>query len=240
MEKVGVGIVGCGNISGAYLKAMRDFPILDIRGVADLTRARAGQGRGVRGAGTGPRCAVRGSDHRDRRQPDDPAGACGRGHAGARCRQACLFRKAARRDLCRRASPGGGGVGEGVADRRRAGHFPGRRPPDGARGVGPGADGLPVGGTATFMCPGHERWHPDPDFYYKEGGGPVLDMAPYYVTALVNLLGPVAEVAGFAAMPRACRTITSEPRNGETIEVEVPTHVAGRCASRAARSSRSR
>ncbi len=87
--------------------------------------------------------------------------------------------------------------------------------------------GAPVGGTAFFMCPGHERWHPNPDFYYKAGGGPMLDMGPYYLTDLVNLLGPVARVAGMAPAPRPTRTITSAPRAGEVIEVEVPTHVAG-------------
>ena len=59
-----------------------------------------------------------------------------------------------------------------------------------------GAIGQPLAGTAFFMCPGHERWHPSPAFYYLRGGGPMLDMAPYYVTDLVNLLGPVARVAG--------------------------------------------
>jgi predicted dehydrogenase len=87
--------------------------------------------------------------------------------------------------------------------------------------------GEPVGGTAFFMCPGHERWHPNPDFYYRIGGGPVLDMAPYYLTDLVNLLGPVARVAAMAPKPRPQRTITSQPRAGETIDVEVQTHVSG-------------
>ncbi len=93
--------------------------------------------------------------------------------------------------------------------------------------VDSGVLGTPVGGTATFMCPGHERWHPNPDFYYDVGGGPMLDMGPYYITDLVNLLGPVAKVAGFATAARKERTITSEARNGERIPVRVPTHVAG-------------
>ena len=50
-----------------------------------------------------------------------------------------------------------------------------------------GLIGRPIGGTAFFMCPGHERWHPNPGFYYLGGGGPMLDMGPYYVTDLVNL-----------------------------------------------------
>jgi predicted dehydrogenase len=90
-----------------------------------------------------------------------------------------------------------------------------------------GKIGTPVGGTAYFMCPGHERWHPAPDFYYQKGGGPVLDMAPYYITDLVNLLGPVARVAAMTSMPKKTRIITSQPRSGEKIPVEVSTHAAG-------------
>ncbi|HAN94771.1 MAG TPA: oxidoreductase, partial [Firmicutes bacterium] len=52
--------------------------------------------------------------------------------------------------------------------------------------------GEPIGFTASMICRGHESWHPSPEFYYKFGGGPLLDMGPYYLTALVNLLGRVA------------------------------------------------
>jgi predicted dehydrogenase len=74
---------------------------------------------------------------------------------------------------------------------------------------------------------GHEHWHPGPEFYYKKGGGPLFDMGPYYLTALVNLLGPVARVSGSAQQPIKQRTITSEPLNGTVIDVEVPTTIAG-------------
>ena len=90
-----------------------------------------------------------------------------------------------------------------------------------------GAIGQPVAATAFMMCPGHESWHPSPEFYYKLGGGPMFDMGPYYLTALVNLLGPVASVAGATSMLRKQRTITSQPLSGQVIDVEVPTHVAG-------------
>ncbi|MBC7960967.1 MAG: Gfo/Idh/MocA family oxidoreductase, partial [Vallitaleaceae bacterium] len=56
--------------------------------------------------------------------------------------------------------------------------------------------GKPIGAAAFMVCHGHETWHPDPEFYYKHGGGPMLDMGPYYVTALVNLLGGVSGVTG--------------------------------------------
>jgi predicted dehydrogenase len=87
--------------------------------------------------------------------------------------------------------------------------------------------GKPVAATAFMMNHGHENWHPGPEFYYKKGGGPLFDMGPYYLTALVNLLGPVARVSGSAKKTFATRTITSEPLNGTVIDVEIPTHIAG-------------
>ncbi len=90
-----------------------------------------------------------------------------------------------------------------------------------------GLIGRPVGGTAFFMCPGHERWHPNPGFYYLAGGGPMLDMGPYYVTDLVNLLGPVASVSGVATRLRPERVVTSKPLAGTRLPVEVATHVTG-------------
>ena len=90
-----------------------------------------------------------------------------------------------------------------------------------------GAIGDPIAATAFFTTPGHERWHPAPKFYYEVGGGPMLDMGPYYLTALVNLLGPAASVSGIARITYPERTITSEPLNGARIKVEIPTHVTG-------------
>ncbi len=90
-----------------------------------------------------------------------------------------------------------------------------------------GAIGTPVAANAFMMSRGHEHWHPNPVFYYKPGGGPLFDMGPYYLTALVALLGPVARVTGSARISRPTRTISSQPRDGEVIDVEVPTHVAG-------------
>ena len=71
------------------------------------------------------------------------------------------------------------------------------------------------------------RWHPDPEFYYRPGGGPLLDMGPYYLSALVHLLGPVVKVTGAASTPRAEREIGSGPRAGRRFAVEVDTHVTG-------------
>jgi predicted dehydrogenase len=78
-----------------------------------------------------------------------------------------------------------------------------------------------------MVTPGHERWHPNPDFYYQPGGGPLLDMGPYYVTALVTLLGPVVSVVGAASHTRNERTIGSGPRQGEKVPVDIDSHVTG-------------
>ncbi|MBI2423356.1 MAG: Gfo/Idh/MocA family oxidoreductase [Candidatus Hydrogenedentes bacterium] len=87
--------------------------------------------------------------------------------------------------------------------------------------------GRPVAATAFMQCHGHEHWHPDPEFYYLQGGGPLFDMGPYYLTALIHLLGPVKRVCGLTSQAFPERIITSEAKYGTVVHVEVPTHVAG-------------
>ncbi len=87
--------------------------------------------------------------------------------------------------------------------------------------------GDPLSATAFLMIPGHESWHPNPAFYYQTGGGPMLDMGPYYVTALIHLLGPVVEVTAIVTRGFARRVATCENRFGESITVECPTHYSG-------------
>jgi predicted dehydrogenase len=87
--------------------------------------------------------------------------------------------------------------------------------------------GRPIGAAAYMTGHGHESWHPDPEFYYEEGGGPMLDMGPYYVTALLNLLGPVERLTGVSSRMFDTRTITSPGKFGKVIPVEVDTHVTG-------------
>ena len=90
-----------------------------------------------------------------------------------------------------------------------------------------GAIGRPVSAVA-FMCShGPESWHPNPEFYYKAGGGPMFDMGPYYLTALINLLGPVKRVTGSAQTSFSERVATSKEKYGLKISVDVPTHVVG-------------
>ncbi len=84
-----------------------------------------------------------------------------------------------------------------------------------------------IGATAFMVCHGHESWHPNPEFYYQVGGGPMFDMGPYYLTALTEMMGNAVSVMGMTKVGNEYRTITSQPKNGTKIEVEVPTHVNG-------------
>ncbi|MDR2547619.1 MAG: Gfo/Idh/MocA family oxidoreductase [Lachnospiraceae bacterium] len=84
-----------------------------------------------------------------------------------------------------------------------------------------------VGASAFMLCRGHESWHPDPAFYYQYGGGPMMDMGPYYLTAMINLAGAVKAVTGIAKASFPTRTITSAAKHGTVVKVEVPTHITG-------------
>jgi predicted dehydrogenase len=229
MDRVGIGIVGLGNISGAYLKAAKEFfPILDIRAVADLNpdaaKAKADE-FGLKAVSldeifkapdveiilnlTIPRAHVdvglRAIDAGKHVYSEKPLG----------------VEFAQGRKLVAAAKAKGLRVGSAPDTFLGGAHQTSRRLVDA------GLIGTPVGGTAYFMCPGHERWHPNPAFYYDIGGGPMLDMGPYYITDLVNLLGPVARVAGIVTTPQPTRTVTAKERFGEIIPVHVPTHVSG-------------
>lgn len=228
MQSVGIGIIGCGNISPAYLKAARAFPVIDIRALADLNMTAAE----ARGAEFGVEAMT---VEALLARPDIEI-VLNLTIPGAHVAVGLQILRACKHAYSEKP------LGTDLGDARRLVDEAGRRDlrlgcaPDTFLGgahqtalafVDAGHLGQPIGGTAFFMCPGHERWHPDPAFYYRKGGGPMLDMGPYYITDLVNLLGPVARVACLAPEPRRQRTITSEPRRGEIMDVEVPTHVAG-------------
>jgi len=90
-----------------------------------------------------------------------------------------------------------------------------------------GAIGTPLYGKLHMGGAGHEHWHPNPEFYYKQGGGPMLDMGPYYLSALIQMLGPIKSVEGRAVTGFPTRTISSEPLTGTVVEVDTPTHYVG-------------
>ncbi|MDB9707667.1 Gfo/Idh/MocA family oxidoreductase [Planktotalea frisia] len=88
-----------------------------------------------------------------------------------------------------------------------------------------GTIGKVTSGAAVVMSSGMEDWHPNPDFFFQKGGGPILDLGPYYICNLVQLLGPVKKVTSFTGMASDTRTIQNGPRNGETVPVETPTTI---------------
>ena len=96
----------------------------------------------------------------------------------------------------------------------------------GRRLIADGTIGTPLGATATMLVGGPETWHPNADMFYRRGGGPLLDIAPYYLAALVSLLGRIDAVAGFTETPTLQRTLGAGPRAGHVVTVEVPTHAA--------------
>lgn len=88
-----------------------------------------------------------------------------------------------------------------------------------------GGVGRITSGTCHVMSAGMEMWHPNPRFFFLKGGGPILDLGPYYVANLINLIGPVKRVAALTSMANPTRTITSQPLAGQTIPVETPTNI---------------
>lgn len=226
---VGIGVVGCGVISKAYLAALRAFPDLALRAVADLrpdaAAARAAE-FGVPALSPGELLADPGVELVLNLTPPKAHGEVGLAalaagkHVYSEKPLAVSVAEARRLLLAAKARS----LRLGCApDTFLAG------PQQTARAlVDRGAIGEIVGATAFLQGPGPERWHPDPGFYYaREGGGPVLDMGPYYVTTLVNLLGPVARVMAMGRTVRTARTVATGPHVGRRIPVGCTTHVAG-------------
>ena len=87
-----------------------------------------------------------------------------------------------------------------------------------------GAIGTPLTGLTLFQSPGPESWHPNPEFLFAVGGGPLFDIGPYYLTTLVQIFGPIAKVTATSSTASPTRTIGSGPRAGTVFPVEVPTH----------------
>ena len=227
-QRLGVGIIGAGNISSQYLKAMRDFPVLDIRAIADMrpeVAAKKAAEFGVPSKTVDDLLA-------------DPSVDIIVNLTIPRAHVAVGLRAIAAGKHVYSEKPLGVSFAEGktlIAAAKRKGVRVGSAPDTFLGGghqqaravIDSGKLGTIVGGTAFFACPGHEYWHPDPAFYYDVGGGPVLDMGPYYITDLVNLLGPVARVQAMSLTPSKSRPIRSEPKKGQMMKVKVATHVTG-------------
>jgi predicted dehydrogenase len=227
-RRVGVGIIGCGNISSQYLKAMRDFPVLEIIAIADMKPEVADKKAAefgltavtVEALLADPKVEIIVNLTIPRAHVEVGLRALDAGkHVYSEKPLGVTFAEG--RKLAEAAAAKGLRIGAAPDTFLGGGHQK-------ARGmIDSGEVGSIVAGTAFMGVPGHERWHPDPAFYYDVGGGPMLDMGPYYITDLVNLLGPVARVQAMSATPQAERPIYSEPKKGQMMPVKVFTHVAG-------------
>ena len=224
-----VGVVGAGNISRAYLAALPTLSNVEVTAVADLVAARAEKAAAsVDGARALPLGALLAADDVDLvLNLTIPAAHADVAVAAIAAGKHVYGEKPLAADT---------GSARSVLDAASDAGLRVGCAPDTVLGTGVqtaravlDADqiGAPVAATAFMVTPGHEGWHPDPDFYYQPGGGPLLDMGPYYLTALVTLLGPVRHVAGMSSTPRSTRLIGSGPRAGQSIEVNVATHVTG-------------
>lgn len=226
--RVGVGIIGTGNISSAYLKAMKGFDVLDIVALSDMKPEVAQKRADEFGLKTksvddllaDPAVQIIVNLTIPRAHVEVGLKALNAGkHVYGEKPLGITFAEG--KTLIDAAKAKGLRIGSAPDTFLGGSHQQSRAVVDS------GALGTVVGGTAFFACPGHEYWHPDPAFYYDIGGGPVLDMGPYYITDLVNLLGPVARVSALSATPFKERPIRSEAKRGQMMPVKVHTHVTG-------------
>ncbi|WP_243229331.1 Gfo/Idh/MocA family protein [Microbacterium sp. CIAB417] len=229
MKSLKVGIIGCGNIAAQYLDTFSRLSSVELVAVADLVPERAAEVAarvpGVRALGIDELLAdpdvqlvVNLTIPAAHAEVAQRAIAAGKDVYTEKPLTADIPSAVALLDAATAAGVWVGSapdtvLGTGVQTARKA--------------IDDGLVGRPISATATMMTPGHERWHPHPDFYYLPGGGPLLDMGPYYVSALIQLLGPVVSVLGAASRTRDTRVIGSGARSGESIPVEVATHVTG-------------
>lgn len=223
-----VGVIGCGTISSVYLRNCRAFANLDVVAVADLDEQRAlaqAERFGV------PRVlavdevfassdvdvildlTVPGAHAELNRRALEAGKHVYSEKPWATTREAGweVLQLARQRGLYAGASPDTF-LGNALQSARRL--------------IDEGAIGEPVAALGAFLGSGPERWHPSPEFFYEAGGGPLFDMGPYYLTALISLLGPVRRVSSSARITHPRRTIGAEARRGETIPVHIPTHVS--------------
>jgi predicted dehydrogenase len=224
-----VGIIGCGNIFGAYVEGCRQFDILDVAACADIDLQKAEDAASAHNIARAYPVAE---------LLADPAIQI----------VLNLTIPSAHASVSQSAIQAGKHVhsekplalttpdGRAILDAAAMQHVRVGCAPDTFLGGGlqtcrklidDGWIGEPLAATAFMMSGGPESWHPNPAFFYEVGAGPLFDMGPYYLTALIHLLGPITRVTSATRISFPERIATSEARYGERIPVSVPTHVAG-------------
>jgi predicted dehydrogenase len=227
-KRIGVGIIGCGNISNAYFNGAKAFEVLEVVSCTDIkmTAARAkAKEHGCQAQTVKALLANKAVDLVI--NLTIPA-------SHAEVSMAAL--RAGKHVHCEKPLAVELDDGKAVLDLADKKRLLVGCAPDTFMGAGyqtcrkvvdDGWIGRVTSGTAFMMGRGPEGWHPNPGFFYQRGGGPMFDMGPYYLTALVHLLGPVARVAAITSQAFEERMATSEALFGKKLPVEVPTHYAG-------------
>jgi predicted dehydrogenase len=226
-EALRVGVVGCGMIAARYVEDAGAFEFWRPVACADLDARTAdafAKRYGLRALGVG---ALIGDDEVDLVLNLTPTKAHAPVAAAALAAGKHVYTE---KPLAATAAEGRELVAEAARRGLRLGCAPDTflsSPYEtGRRLIAEGAIGTPVGAAATMLVGGPDGWHPNAEMFYQAGGGPLLDIAPYYLAALVSLLGRIESVAAFAEMPTPHRRLGAGARARETIQVEVPTHAA--------------
>jgi len=225
-EVLGVGIIGCGNISKTYFELALLFKGIEVRYCADLyadaARARASE-YGVMGGTVDMLLASNDVDIVVNLTVPDAHWPVSRDILSAGkhvySEKPLVLSLEDGKAMQALAAEKGLRVGSAPDTFLGGAHQAARA------AIDSGELGKITSGTCQVMSHGMEAWHPNPDFFFKPGGGPVLDMGPYYIANLINLIGPVKRVAALTSMATPTRTISSQPRAGEEITVETPTTI---------------
>ena len=225
---VGVGVIGAGVISGQYLDNLTSFPDLEVRFIADidLDRAKAQADKyGIAGSGTVAELLA----------DDDIEIVVNLTIPAAHVEVATQIIEAGKNAWTEKPFALDRASGRKLLDAAHAAGLRVATAPDTFLGAGlqssrrlieAGLIGTPLTALTLLQSPGPESWHPNPDFLFQAGAGPLFDVGPYYVTALVQFFGPVARVSATSSKAKPTRVIGSGPRAGESFEVTVPTHVS--------------
>ncbi len=229
VDAVKVGIIGCGNISSIYLTMGKALPILEPVACADIdldrARARATE-YGIPRACTveellaDPSIEIVINLTVPRVHAEVALRAVAAGKSVYNEKPLAITREDGQRLL---HEAGQKGVRVGCAPDT----FLGASLQTCRKVIDDGLIGEPIAATGFMMGHGPESWHPDPEFFYQVGGGPMFDMGPYYLTAFIALIGPIRRVTGSARITSPTRTVTSQPKHGTAIAVHTATHIAG-------------
>jgi predicted dehydrogenase len=229
VEKVKIGIIGTGNIFRAYVKGCRAFRILEIAACADIdlgkARARAAEFDVPRACSVeellvDPEIQIAVNLTIPQAHAEVSLAAIDAGKHVHSEKPLAVTREDGQRIL---AAAREKGVLVGCAPDT----FLGGGGQTCRKLIDDGWIGEPVAAVGFMIGHGPESWHPNPDIFYQTGAGPLFDVGPYYLTGLVNLLGPVRRVCASARISFPERIATSEQHYGRRIPVEVPTHVSG-------------